>query len=120
MNWNIGETGDIYTLCFTAYIYCDVTSQLFSRKGGEASDPKNPDLYLYNWAIIQILNELYLFDVPAHGVVDFEMWRLLVQLSPQHVVVGTLDDQIFKLSNGAHTLQKYGILCLYYKMGRSK
>ena len=31
----------IYPLYFTAYIYCDVTSQLFKSKGGGALDPKN-------------------------------------------------------------------------------
>ena len=30
----------IYPLCFTAYAFCDVTSQLFSLKGGGASDQK--------------------------------------------------------------------------------
>ena len=34
-------------LCFTAYTFCDVTSQLFSLKGGGSLDPKNPDLYYY-------------------------------------------------------------------------
>ena len=31
----------IYPLCFTAYTFCNVTSQLFSLKGGGASDKKN-------------------------------------------------------------------------------
>ena len=39
----------IYPLCFTAYTFCDVTSQLFSLKGGGASDPKNPDLYYWTY-----------------------------------------------------------------------
>ena len=34
-------------LIFTAYTFCDVTSQLFSLKRGGASDPKNPDLYYF-------------------------------------------------------------------------
>ena len=34
----------IYPLCFTAYTYCDVTSQLFSLKGGGASNPKTQTL----------------------------------------------------------------------------
>ena len=37
----------IYPLCFTAYTYCDVMSQLSSLKGRGASDPKNPDPYYF-------------------------------------------------------------------------
>ena len=33
-----------YAQCFTAYTFCDVTSQLLSLKGGGASDPKKQNL----------------------------------------------------------------------------
>ena len=36
----------IYPICFTAYTFCDLTSQLFSLKVGGASDPKKQTLAL--------------------------------------------------------------------------
>ena len=43
----VGIQGPIQwgSLCFTAYTFCDVTSQLSSLKVGGALDPKNPDPY---------------------------------------------------------------------------
>ena len=49
----------IYPLCFTGYTFCDVMSQLFSLKGGGASDPKNPDLYYYLYVNLNMDNYLW-------------------------------------------------------------
>ena len=45
-----------YPLCFTVYTFCDVTSQLFSLKGGGASEPKNPDPYYSSFTKTQEQN----------------------------------------------------------------
>ena len=44
----------------------------------------------------------YFSNVPAHGVVDLEMLRLLVELPLQHGIVRALDDQVLELADRLH------------------
>ena len=50
--------------------------------------------------------QTHLSDIPAHREVDLEAGGLLVELSPHHVAVGALDDQVLQFSDIADVLLK--------------